>query len=250
MKKNVKFLIRYDGTRYFGWEHQPNTDMTIQGKLENVLSRMAGLPEGETVTVIGAGRTDAGVHARGMVANAILDTEMSAEEIRAYMEQYLPEDITVAEVKFCAERFHSRFKAIGKQYCDTCWIGEEKPVFERRFVTVLPKVPDIDRMREAAAYLEGTHDFKAFCGNPRMKKSTVRFIKSIEIRRSGNHLRFYYQGNGFLQHMVRILTGTLLEVGYGNMAPEDIPAVLESLDRQQAGPTMPPQGLTLLHVDY
>ncbi len=250
MKQNYKLTVAYDGTRYYGWEHQPNTEMTIQGKLETVLSRMAGLPEGESVTVIGAGRTDAGVHARAMTANVLLDTQMTPEEIGRYMNRYLPEDICVRDVKVCADRFHSRFKAIGKLYVYTCYVGEDKPVFDRKYVTVLEERPDTARMREAAEYLVGTHDFKAFCGNPHMKKSTVRHLRSIEITEDGPYLRIAYQGNGFLQNMVRILTGTLIEAGCGRIDPARIPEILESRDRSQAGPTMPPQGLTLVRVDY
>lgn len=169
MKQNYKMTIAYDGTRFFGWERQPDRD-TIQGKLESVLERL----QGYAVEVIGAGRTDAGVHARAMVANAVLDVKLSPEEIRDYMNRYLPDAIAVREVKPCAERFHARYKAIGKTYRYTCFDGPVKPVFDRRYVTVLDFQPDLDRMRQAAAYLQGRHDFASFCGNPRMKKSTVR----------------------------------------------------------------------------
>ena len=250
MKRNYKFTLSYDGTRFYGWERQPNKDMTIQGKLENVLARMVGKPEGEIVQVIGAGRTDAGVHARAMTANAFLDTDMTEEEILVYMNQYLPEDISINDVRICAERFHSRFNAIGKTYRYTCYYGLTKPVFDRKYVTVLDKKPDIALMQEASKYLIGTHDFKSFCGNNKMKKSTVRCVDSITIEENGPKIRFYFHGNGFLQNMVRILTGTLLEVGYGNIKPEEMKGILESLNRQNAGPTAPPQGLCLMKVDY
>lgn len=250
MKRNYKFIISYDGTRFFGWERQPGKDMTIQGKLETVLTRMAGLSEGERVDVIGAGRTDAGVHARAMTANAFIDTEMTEEEIQAYMNQYLPEDISVNEVRVCSDRFHARYNALGKTYRYTCWYGASKPVFDRKYVTVLEKQPDTEKMRQAAGYLMGTHDFKSFCGNSRMKKSTVRSVDNIVIETSGNYIRLYFHGNGFLQNMVRILTGTLLEVGYGNISPEDVKDILEACDRQKAGPTAPPEGLCMMKVDY
>lgn len=246
MKKNYKMVLSYDGTRYFGWEHQPDREMTIQGKLESVLSQMVGRP----VTVIGAGRTDAGVHARAMTANVLLDTEKSPEEIMDYLNHYLPEDISVNDLHECADRFHSRFKAIGKTYRYTCWIGRSKPVFDRRYVTVLEQVPDVGRMQDAAEYLTGMHDYRSFCGNPRMKKSTVRVVDTIRIETGGNYLRIYIHGNGFLQNMVRIMTGTLLEVGYGRMEPEDMAAVIEARDRSAAGPTAPAQGLCLMKVDY
>lgn len=246
--RNFKMTIAYDGTRYFGWEHQPGYDMTIQGKLEAVLSQMTGAP----VTVIGAGRTDAGVHARAMTANVLLDTDLSELQIQQYLNRYLPDDISVNEVRQCADRFHARFKAIGKTYRYTLWYAEsgEKPVFERKYTWVLREKPDVDRMREAAEHLVGEHDFKSFCGNSHMKKSTVRVVDNIQIVESGNTIRLYFHGSGFLQNMVRILTGTLLEAGYGRLTPEDMDRILEARDRKQAGPTAPPQGLCLMKVDY
>ena len=161
---NFKMIVSYDGTRYYGWEHQPNTDMTIQGKLETVLTQMLETTSGKTpdrpVTVIGAGRTDAGVHARAMTANVLLDTDLSAEEIQKYMNRYLPDDISVNEVKLAAERFHSRFKATGKTYRYTLWYSEDgkKPVFDRKYVWMLKEAPDTEKMREAATRLAGEHD--------------------------------------------------------------------------------------------
>ncbi len=250
MKRNYKLTVRYDGTRYYGWEHQPGQELTIQGKLENVLTKMCGLPEGQPVTVIGAGRTDAGVHARAMTANVLLDTDLSEEEIQAYMNRYLPDDIAVDEVKICADRFHSRFKAKGKLYCYTCYVGKSKPVFDRKYVAVLDAEPDLERMRKAADLLTGMHDYRSFCGNSHMKKSTVRVVDRIDIKKNGSCIRFYVRGNGFLQNMVRILVGTLLEVGYGKRRPEDMPALLEAKDRKQAGPTAPAAGLCLMKVEY
>lgn len=246
MRENYKMIIAYDGSRYYGWEHQPNTEMTIQGKLENVLSRMTG----ETVEVIGAGRTDAGVHAKGMVMNARFQTELCVEEIRDYMNRYLPDDIGVCEVRRASDRFHSRYNALGKTYCYTCYAGTQKPIFNRKYVYVLEETPDLEKMRKAAGYLTGTHDFASFCSNPRMKKSTVRKVDKIEITQSGAYINFTYHGTGFLQHMVRILTGTLLEVGFGKRDPESIPALIEAKSRALAGATAPAQGLCLIKVDY
>lgn len=250
--KNFKMIISYDGTRYLGWEHQPGTDMTIQGKLESVLARMTDAAPDRKITVIGAGRTDAGVHARAMTANVLLDTTMSAEEIQRYLNRYLPDDISVSEVKQCADRFHSRFKATGKTYRYTLWYSDEgvKPVFDRKYVYVLDEKPDTDAMREAAQHLTGMHDYKSFCGNSHMKKSTVRVIDTINIEESGNYIRIYFHGNGFLQNMVRILTGTLLEAGYHRLRPEDMDRILEAKDRKKAGPTAPACGLTMMKVDY
>ena len=153
MKRNYKFIISYDGTRFYGWERQPGKDMTIQGKLESVLSRMTDAPKEDPVNVIGAGRTDAGVHARAMTANAVLDTDMTEEEIQEYMNEYLPDDISVNEVKACSDRFHARYNALGKTYRYTCWYGKSKPVFDRKYVTILDKKPDIEAMRKAAEVL-------------------------------------------------------------------------------------------------
>ncbi|MCD8147699.1 MAG: tRNA pseudouridine(38-40) synthase TruA [Clostridiales bacterium] len=237
--------LMYDGTRYYGWEHQPGRD-TIQGKLEAVLERMCGAQ----VEVIGAGRTDAGVHAKGMVASFQAETERTPEEIRGYLNRYLPDDIAVKEVREAAPRFHARYKAVGKTYCYTCFDGPVKPVFNRRYVTRLDAAPDLEAMRRAAAVLQGEHDFRSFCGNPKMKKSTVRTVDTIEIVRKGGYLYFNVHGAGFLQNMVRILVGTLLEVGYGRMAPEQMAEILAAKDRRLAGPTAPPEGLCLMKVDY
>ena len=245
MQQNYKLIVAYDGSRFFGWERQPDKD-TIQGKLESVLTAL----NGEAVEVIGAGRTDAGVHARAMTANAVLDVAQSPEEIRDYLNRYLPDSIAVREVKPCAARFHARYKALGKTYRYTCFDGAVKPVFDRKYVTMLDYQPDVEKMRQAAAYLVGEHDFMSFCGNPRMKKSTVRTVDSITIERRRDRVVFTFHGTGFLQNMVRILVGTLLEVGRGYWEPEQVQAILEARDRKQAGPTAPPEGLCLMKVDY
>lgn len=246
MNKNYKLKISYDGTRYYGWEHQPDRE-TIQGKLEAVLSRMC---QDAPVDVIGAGRTDAGVHALAMIANVRLDTDMSCEEILTYMNRYLPDDIAVLEVKEASERFHARYKAVGKTYRYTCFDGAVKPVFDRKYYTALDKELDIEKMQKAAAYLMGEHDFKSFCGNSHMKKSTVRIVDDITIRRRKGYVYLSFHGTGFLQNMVRIMVGTLLEVGQNRMQPERVREILEACDRKQAGPTAPAKGLCLIKVDY
>ena len=250
MLQNYRFTISYDGSRYYGWEHQPNTDMTIQGKLESVLTLMVGAPEDAPVEVIGAGRTDAGVHAEAMTANARLDTELTVTEIRDYMNRYLPEDICVREVKKAGDRFHSRYNAVGKTYRYTCYVGDVKPVFDRKYVYVPEGKPDVERMRQAAEYLKGTHDFASFCSNPRMKKSTVRKVDRIDIQQNDGYLTFTYHGTGFLQHMVRILTGTLLEVGCGKREPESLMDLIGAKNRSLAGFTAPAKGLCMIRVDY
>ena len=237
--------LAYDGTAYHGWQIQPN-GASVQECLMKALSTLLR----REVEVVGAGRTDAGVHARAMAANAQLDVDLSPEEIRDYMNRYLPDAIAVREVKEAAPRFHARYKALGKTYRYVCFDGPVKPVFDRKYVTLLDFHPDLERMQQAAAYLQGQHDFASFCGNPRMKKSTVRLVDSITVVRQRDRIVFTFHGTGFLQNMVRILVGTLLEVGRGTRQPEDMPALLEARDRRLAGPTAPPEGLCLMKVDY
>ncbi len=246
MEKNYKLKISYDGSRYFGWEHQPDRE-TIQGKIETVLARMV---DKDMVDVIGAGRTDAGVHARAMIANVQLDTQMSPEEIRDYANRYLPDDIAILEVREAADRFHARYKAVGKTYQYTCFDGPVKPVFDRKYYTPLDQELDVEAMQEAAHFLEGKHDYKSFCGNSRMKKSTVRIVDTIIVRRRKGYVYLTFHGTGFLQNMVRIMSGTLIEVGLGRKRPEEVGEILEACDRKVAGPTAPAKGLCLLKVDY
>ena len=246
MEKNYKLKISYDGSRYFGWEHQPDRE-TIQGKIETVLARMV---DKDMVDVIGAGRTDAGVHARAMIANVHLDTQMSPEEIRDYANRYLPDDIAILEVREAADRFHARYKAVVKTYQYTCFDGPVKPVFDRKYYTPLDQELDVEAMQEAAHFLEGKHDYKSFCGNSRMKKSTVRIVDTITVRRRKGYVYLTFHGTGFLQNMVRIMSGTLIEVGLGRKRPEEVGEILEACDRKVAGPTAPAKGLCLLKVDY
>ncbi len=244
-KNNYKLTISYDGSRYYGWEHQPDKE-TIQGKLEAVISKLTGT---ET-EVIGAGRTDAGVHAKGMTANALIVTDLSESELKEQINRYLPDDICVTDLRIAAERFHARYKAVGKTYRYTCYYGENKPIFDRKYLYRLDQNPDINAMEKASEYLTGEHDFASFCSNPKMKKSTVRIVDKIEIKKKSGYITFTYHGTGFLQHMVRILTGTLLEVGYGKRTAESIPELIEAKDRKLAGFTAPAQGLCLISVDY
>lgn len=243
--KNYKFLIGYDGTRYLGWEHQPGKE-TIQGKLEDVIAHLTDKP----FDILGAGRTDAGVHAKGMVASAFLDISLSCEELRDYMNHYLPDDIVIWEIKEASDRFHARYNAIGKTYCYTVFDGKTKPLFDRKFVWTLEERLDIARMQEAAQYLIGEHDFMSFCKNPQKKKSTVRKVDKIEIKRNKDYVTLTFHGTGFLRNMVRILTGNLVEVGLGEKTPEDIKRILDAKDRTIGGVTAPAKGLCLMEVDY
>ena len=245
---NYKAVIQYEGTRYRGWQVQGNTDQTIQGKLETLLGRMAGEP----VEVHGSGRTDGGVHAAGQVISFRCKVGMSPQEIRGYMNRYLPEDIAVLSVEEAAPRFHARLNAVRKTYVYTIWNSEIPNVFGRRFMTRIEEPLDVERMRKAAGYLCGEHDFLAFSSlNPRrFKKSTVRRLDEIRIEQKEAVIRICFTGDGFLYHMVRILTGTLVEVGLGLRSPEEMDLLLKSGRRADAGRLMPPEGLTLLSVEY
>ncbi|SFL09185.1 tRNA pseudouridine38-40 synthase [Lachnospiraceae bacterium KH1T2] len=246
--KNYRFEIAYDGTRYYGWEHQPNVD-TIQGKIEKVLAEMCKA-DVSGIDITASGRTDAGVHAEDMTANVRLETELSEVGIRDYCNQYLPEDIRVLEVREAGERFHARYNATGKTYRYTIFDGPVKPVFDRRFYTPIDERLDVNKMREAAAYIIGEHDFKSFCGNPKMKKSCVRIVDKVEIVRDGGYVRITVHGTGFLQNMVRIIAGTLIEVGLSKRLPESVKETIEAKDRQTAGYTAPAKGLMMIKADY
>ena len=243
--RNIRLDICYDGTRYRGWQRLPGKDDTIQGKLENTLSRLLG----EEIEISGSGRTDAGVHARGQVANFHTDSTMTASEILAGLRRYLPEDIGIYSCKDVSPRFHARLNAKEKTYRYRIWNSHMPCVFDRRFVTVLPEELNVDAMRSAAQHLLGEHDFSAFCGNPKFKKSTVRFIRSLEITRQGEELVIEVTGNGFLHNMVRIIVGTLIEVGRGERSADSIPALFGG-KRADAGFLVPPQGLCLQEVYY
>ena len=243
---NYKLTIQYVGTRYDGWQRQGNTDNTIQGKLETLLSRLFGFP----VEIIGSGRTDAGAHAFGQVANFHVPVDMSTQEILEYMNQYLPKDIAVSSGEKVDDRFHSRFNVKRKTYQYRIWNSYISNVFEKNFVYEVTDTLDVDRMKEAALYLIGEHDFKAFCSNKRMKKSTVRTIYEINIEELEPEIRITITGNGFLYNMVRIIVGTLLEIGMGEKKPSDVPAMLAGKDRRTTGYTVPPSGLMLMEVEY
>ena len=243
---NYKLTIQYDGTRYDGWQRQGNTDSTIQGKLESVLSRLAGEP----VEVNGAGRTDAGVHALGQVASVRLPEGVTAGEVLEYANRYLPEDIAVTAAEEADGRFHARLSARGKVYRYSLRLGSVPDVFRRRYQYRVGEELDIAAMERAAELLTGTHDYRSFCSNKRYKKSTVRTVHAIELERRGDDLTITYRGDGFLYNMVRILTGTLLEVGLGEREAGEMPAILAAKDRSAAGKTAPAQGLCLVAVEY
>lgn len=243
---NYKLTIQYDGTRYRGWQVQGNTDQTIQGKVEGVLHRLTGQP----VELHGSGRTDAGVHALGQVANVKLPHPIASSALLRELNRYLPADIGVIAVEPAPERFHARLNAHSKTYRYRIWNSEIPNVLERSYLYPLPEPLDVAAMERAAADLVGTHDFRSFCGLKRFKKSTVRTITDIIITQHSSEVRLEFTGNGFLMRMVRILAGTLVEVGLGQRAADAMPAVLAAQDRAAAGPALPAQGLALVRVEY
>lgn len=265
--KNYKITIQYEGTRFQGWQRQTSTDNTIQGKIEAILSKMCGVP----VEINGAGRTDAGVHSKGQVANFKIHTDKTAAEIMDYLNLYLPEDVAVVEIEEVNDRFHARLNAKGKHYQYRLRTAVTSDVFSRRTVCPYAEIPnvgmadkaqeeaskcvnkeyvlDVNAMKEAAKLLGGKHDFKAFTSNHRTKKSTVRTI-DIQITETPEEIVFDYTGDGFLYHMVRILTGTLIEVGEGKRTPESMTNILNSEERANAGVLVPAKGLTLVEVYY
>jgi len=243
--RNLRLELGCDGTRYKGWQRLPGGGDTIQGKMEAVLSRLLEEP----IEVSASGRTDAGTHAMKQVVNFHYSGTVSCDEILTGLRRYLPEDIGVYSCKDVSQRFHARLNAKEKTYRYRLWNSDAPCVFERKYTYIDTREFDLDAMKSAAAYYVGTHDFSAFCGNKRMKKSTVRSIRSFEIRRNENEIVFTVTGNGFLQHMVRIMVGTLLEVGLHNRLPESINDLFGA-PRELAGPAVPAQGLCLMEVNY
>lgn len=243
--RNLRLDICYDGTRYKGWQRLPGSDATIQGRIEQCLSKILGEP----IEISASGRTDAGVHARGQVANFHCESAMPAVEILKQLRRYLPEDIGIYNCRECSQRFHARLNAKEKTYRYRIWNSDTPCVFERRFVAVMPEILDLDKMRRAAEYFVGEHDFSAFCGNPKFKKSTVRYIRSLQLERQGEEVWITVTGNGFIHNQVRIMVGTLMEVGRGERTPESIPELFGA-KRAEAGFLAPAQGLCLMEVEY
>lgn len=243
--RNIRLDICYDGGRYRGWQRLADSDNTIQGKLETALSRILG----ETIEIHGSGRTDAGVHAQGQVANFHCGSDMSCEEILSQLRRYLPEDIGIYSCREAEPRFHARLCARRKTYRYRIWNSGSPCVFQRRFVAVFPEELDLQAMEEAAAYLIGEHDFSSFCSAKSKKKSAVRTIEKISIQQVGEEIQITAVGNGFLHNMMRILAGTLIEVGRGERKVGSIPELF-SAKRADAGFLAPAQGLCLMEVQY
>ena len=243
---NFRLILSYDGTRYRGWQRQGNTEHTIQAKVETVLSRILDQP----VECQASGRTDAGVHARAQVVSFRAHTAMQPEAILKQLRQYLPDDIGAMELEPAHPRFHARLNAKEKTYVYRVRNTAQPDVFSRRFVAQIAAPLDVEAMQHAAEYLIGTHDFASFCGNPNVKKSTVRTIYAFSVARRGEEVVFTVRGNGFLMNMVRIMVGTLLEIGQGRRKETDIPSILAEKRRACAGELAPAQGLCLWEVTY
>lgn len=241
-----KGLIQYDGSHYQGWQRLKNSENTLQGKIEKVLTRLLE----EDILVHGSGRTDAGVHAKGQVFS--FQTEKSLVKEAFFIKkvnQYLPQDMAVLEIAEMPSRFHARLEAVGKRYVYTLWRAEYAPVFKGNFVHRIHEELDLKEMKKASSMLLGEHDFRGF-SHDKTKKSTVRCIKKIDWLETDEEIQIIFEGNGFLQHMIRIIVGTLLEIGLGKKETACIENILKSKDRTLAGETAPAKGLSLEKVYY
>lgn len=243
--RTYRLTVAYDGTRYQGWQRQGNTDNTIQGLMEEALFKVTH----ERTEVSGSGRTDAGVHACGQTASIILPGKICEDGFVRKVNENLPPDIRVLSAGLEKNGFHARKSAVGKIYVYHIDTNEKPDVFTRRYCYHFPRTLDLDAMREAASRLTGTHDYTGYT-DKKDEKSKRRTIYDIMISGQDGKVDIRYDGTGFLYHMVRILTGTLLEAGTGERTPESAAAVLDSLDRRQAGFLAPARGLFLYHVRY
>ncbi|MCD8337605.1 MAG: tRNA pseudouridine(38-40) synthase TruA [Lachnospiraceae bacterium] len=250
--KRVKLTVAYDGTNYCGWQVQPN-GVSIAGTLNQHLSELLN----EEIYVLGASRTDAGVHALGNVAVFNTEARMPAERISYALNTRLPEDIRIQDSREVAPDFHPRFARTRKTYEYKIWNWRFSEPCSRLYSLFYHWSLDVERMRRAAAYLVGTHDFTSFCTNKPEVTNRVRTIYSLEIYAQGEAMEYGIGmitvricGNGFLYNMVRIIVGTLLKVGGGMMEPEEVQTILEARDRSLAGDTAQAHGLTLVGVDY
>jgi tRNA pseudouridine38-40 synthase len=243
--RNLKITLAYDGTRFVGWQRQAEGD-SVQGLLEDALARF----EGARVTVHGAGRTDAGVHAHGQVASVQVTFGHDIATLTRALNAQLPADVRVLSIDDASADFHARFSARAKTYRYQLRHGTIADPFERAFVWHMPERLDVDAMRAAASVLVGTHDFAAFQSAGSGTPDTKRTITRSALENVGGRLTYEVTGDGFLRHMVRAIVGTLVEVGHGFREPESMASLLRGSARSDAGPTAPPQGLFLVRVDY
>ena len=244
--RNIKMTVEYDGARYLGWQRLTDSDKTIQGKIENTITAMTGTK----TEIVGSGRTDAGAHAKGQVANFKTESTLELQAMLDHLNRYLPRDIVVKKLEEVPERFHARYNASGKKYSYYVWNNSVPSVFERNFSYEYAGDLDIDKMNKACDKLVGKHDFIGFSSLKKSKKSTVRTINEIKIHKEGDLLHFTFIGEGFLYKMIRIIMGTILEIGAGTTELESIDAIFKSGIRSEAGMTVPSQGLFLDEVYY
>ena len=244
--RNIKLVIEYDGKDFNGWQKQP-TKLNIQGEIEKAIKQITG----EDVDLTASGRTDAGVHALGQVANFKTNSNIPIEKIPIALNSNLKKSIVIQSAEEVEERFHSRLNCKRKTYRYIINNSKYGTAIYRNLETHIPMKLDIQKMQQAVKYFEGEHDFKAFKASGTSSKSSVRTIYKAEVRDAGNE-RIYIEltGNGFLYNMVRIIAGTLVEVGMGKIEPQEIKTIIESQKRENAGKTLPPQGLYLVNVEY
>jgi tRNA pseudouridine38-40 synthase len=243
--RTLKLTLAYDGTRFVGWQRQAEGD-SIQGVLEEALARFEGRP----VTVHGAGRTDAGVHARGQVASVQLTCGHDVATLTRALNAQLPEDLRVRSIEEAPADFHARFSARSRTYRYQIRSGGVASPFDRAFVWHLPERLDVDAMRQAARSLVGRHDFAAFQSIGSQVPDSIRTVSASDFQSDDDLLTYEVTADGFLRHMVRAVVGTLVEIGRGWRAPENIAALLANGVRAEAGATAPPHGLFLVRVDY
>jgi tRNA pseudouridine38-40 synthase len=242
----LALVLAYQGTLYSGWQRQPHAP-TVQRAVEDALSRVCARP----VTVVAAGRTDAGVHARGQVVHADVVTRLTPPELTRAVNAVLPADVLVRRAGWVTENFHARYHARGKTYVYLIHTGRQRPLFTRPFVWHLARDLDLEALNRAAALLKGRRDFTSFAAAGGEVKSAVREVKAAGWQRDeAGLLVFTVMADGFLRTMVRSMVGTLVQVGSGRFTPEQISDIVAAGDRSRAGPTAPPQGLWLMHVNY
>ena len=244
--RTVKLLIGFQGTRYEGWQSQKN-GRTLQEIFEKYLSKICS---GEKINLIGSSRTDSGVHAIGFVAHFKTKAKLPDSKIKDALNFYLPEDVVVFKAQTVSPNFHARYSAKSKVYQYDIWNDRTRPLFQAPFVVWYSGPLNVSQMKKAAKHFLGRHDFRAFKDNGDEKKNTVRTIKKISVQKKSSLLRITIKANGFLTHMVRIIAGTLMEVGRGRREPNEISRAIRSKNRSKAGPTAKSQGLTLVKVIY
>ena len=243
--RNIKLTIEYDGKDFYGWQKQPNK-LNIQGEIEKAIYNITK----EEVDLIGSGRTDAGVHALGQIANFKTNSNISIEKLPLALNSQLKNSIIIKKAEVVDERFHSRYNAKQKTYRYIINNSQCGTAIYRNLEYCFPIELDVEKMKEATKYFEGEHDFKAFKSSGTSGKNSVRTIYKAIVKKEGERIIIELTGNGFLYNMVRIISGTLLDVGMGKIAPDEIEDIIESKDRQKAGKTLPAHGLYLVEVLY